>query len=167
MADLIKKRDLQEWLMFCEQVQNTTNIPFQEDEKQQNIRIAKALADYNFFVKTYFPLYADADCGYFHKAAANHIASDPNCFAILEWPREHAKSVHANILIPMWLMAKGELTGMILMGKNGEDAANLFQIYRHSCNTINSMHTTLAIATIWAAGKQETLQPKQAYVLFQ
>jgi hypothetical protein len=125
MAEPIKKRDLQEWLMFCEQVQNTTNIPFQEDEKAQKLRKAKALANYNYFVKTYFPLYADSDCGYFHIAAANKLAADKNCFAVLEWPREHAKSVHANILIPMWLMAKGELTGMILMGKNGDDAANL------------------------------------------
>lgn len=125
MTTVIKKRDMQDWLRFCEQVQNTTNIPFKEDESLQEARKSKALKDYNFFVKTYFPLYADADCGYFHIAAANKIASDKNCFAILEWAREHAKSVHANIIIPMWLMAKKELTGMILMGKNEDDACNL------------------------------------------
>lgn len=124
MAD-IKRRDIQEWLRFCEQVQNTTNIPFRESEKVQQARKSCALKDYNYFVKTYFPLYADSDCGYFHIEAANRIARDKNCFAILEWAREHAKSVHANIIIPMWLLAKGELTGMILMGKNEDDAANL------------------------------------------
>lgn len=125
MAEIIKKRDYQEWLQFCEQVQNTTNIPFRESESRQKERTTKALRDYNFFVKTYFPIYAQSDCAYFHRQAAGRIAADPHCFAILEWPREHAKSVHADILIPMWLLAKKELTGMILMGKNDTDASNL------------------------------------------
>jgi hypothetical protein len=121
----VQRRTLQDWNLFCEQVQNTTNIPFRENEAVQLARKERALKDYNYFVKTYFPLYADADCGYFHIAAAKKLATDKNCFAVLEWPREHAKSVHANILIPMWLLAKGELTGMILMGKNEDDACNL------------------------------------------
>lgn len=124
-TEVIKKRDYQDWLKFCEQVQNTTNIPFNESAELKQARIKRALKDYNYFVKTYFPIYADADCGYFHMNAANRIINDKKCFAVLEWPREHAKSVHANVFIPMWLLAHGELTGMILMGKNDTDASNL------------------------------------------
>lgn len=121
----IQKRDYQDWLRFCEQVQNTTDVPFNEPEAKKKERIKRALKDYNFFVQTYFPIYASSDCAYFHLDAANAIIKDPNCMAVLEWPREHAKSVHANVLIPMWLIAHNELTGMILMGKNGDDACNL------------------------------------------
>lgn len=125
MRASINKRDYQDWLRFCDDVQNSTEVPFKESEKSQNERKQQALKDYGFFVKTYFPIYASADCGYFHLNAAKKIVKDPNIFAVLEWPREHAKSVHANVLIPLWLMAHGELTGMILMGKNEDDACNL------------------------------------------
>lgn len=121
----IQKRDYQDWLRFCEQVQNTTDIPFNESAEKKNARIQRALKDYNYFVQTYFPIYASSPCAYFHTEAANKIKNDPNAFAVLEWPREHAKSVHANVLIPMWLLAHKELTGMILMGKNDDDACNL------------------------------------------
>jgi hypothetical protein len=124
-TEIIKKRDLLDWQRFCEQVRNTTNVPFREADAKKSARKKQALKDYAFFTKTYFPMYAQSDCGYFQIEAANEVAKDPHCFAVWEWPREHAKSVHADIIFPMWLKAKGLLTGMILMGKNETDAANL------------------------------------------
>jgi len=125
MGNVITKRDYQEWIRYCEQVQASTEVAFNEDKQTQEARKKRALRDYNYYVKTYFPIYADSDCGYFHIKAANKIKKDPNCFAILEWAREHAKSVHADLLIPLWLHAHKELDGMILMGKNQNDAENL------------------------------------------
>lgn len=125
MAELITKRDYKDWLEFCKRVQNSTGIRFNEDQKEQSERKKRALKDYNYYVKKYFPIYADYDCAEFHIKAANKILKNPNIVAVLEWPREHAKSVHANILIPMWLLAHGQLTGMVLMGKNAQDASNL------------------------------------------
>lgn len=125
MADVITKRDYKEWLQFCEQVQNSTGVRFNESDKEQQLRKKTALKNYSFFVETYFPLYADAPCAKFHIEAANKILKDKNILAVLEWAREHAKSVHATIIIPMWLIAHNELTGMILMGKNHDDACNL------------------------------------------
>lgn len=130
---VIERRTYDEWKLFCDQVQDSTAVNISETKDDQAGRKKKALAPngYNFFVKTYFPIYADVDCGDFHISAAHRICvkerptEDPNLIAILEWPREHAKSVHADILIPMWMMAKGTLNGMILMGKNEDDAANL------------------------------------------
>lgn len=128
MADAITKRNYKEWLNFCAQVQASTGVNVFESKTDQQKRIKNALKDYNQFVKTYFPIYCDegkTDCAWFHTEAAKQILKDPNIFAVLEWPREHAKSVHANIIIPMWLIANKELTGMILMGKNQDDACNL------------------------------------------
>lgn len=124
-APVITKRDYNEWLEFCRQVQNATAVNLVEAPEQQNARIKRALKDYNFFVKTYFPNYADSDCADFHVDFANACLKDPNFFGVAEWPREHAKSVHVTIIIPMWLIAHGQLSGMILMGKNEDDACNL------------------------------------------
>ena len=121
----IRQRDYKEWLKFCEQVQNSTGVAPNESEKDREDRKRKATRNYNEFVKTYFPIYASSDCGYFHIQAAKELKKDRNAFMVLEWPREHAKSVHANIFYPMYLLALGELDGMILMGKNEDDAKNL------------------------------------------
>jgi len=124
-APNITKKDYQEWLDFCATVQNSTAINLFEAPEEQNWRIKNALRDYNFFVKTYLKTYSDADCADFQISFANACLKDPNFFGIAEWPREHAKSVHLTIAIPMWLIAHKALTGMILMGKNEDDACNL------------------------------------------
>ncbi|MDN3621337.1 hypothetical protein QWY81_17855 [Polaribacter undariae] len=125
MAEAITKRDYKEWEAFCEKVQNSNAVKFNEGKKDQDKRIKRCLKSYNDFVKEYFKQYADHDCADFHIRAANAILKDKDILAVLEWAREHAKSVHACIIIPMWLIAHGELTGMILMGKNNDDACNL------------------------------------------
>lgn len=125
VQNVIVKRDYNEWKEFCRQVQNSTAVSLVEKPEEQAFRIKNAKRDYNFFEKTYFPIYADADCADFHIEFANACLKDPNFFGVAEWPREHAKSVHLTIIIPMWLIAHGELTGMILMGKNQDDACNL------------------------------------------
>lgn len=121
----IVKRSLDDWKLFCEQVQKSTAVALNESKEDIAARKKLVLKDYNAYVKTYFPSYADADCADFHIKAANAILKDPKILAVLEWPREHAKSVHATIFIPMWLLIHAQLTGMILMGKSGDDACNL------------------------------------------
>ncbi len=121
----ITKRDYKGWIDFCDQVRNSTSVTINESKAEQQKRINRALEDYNYFVKTYFPKYADADCAYFHIDFANAVLADKDFFGVAEWPREHAKSVHTTIIIPMWLIAHKQLTGMILVGKNNDDACNL------------------------------------------
>lgn len=121
----IQKRDYKEWLEFCDQVQASSGKPINESKRQQKERIQKALKDYQYFFETYLSILADSKCAKFQIKAANAVAKDKNIIAILEWAREHAKSVHSNIGIPMWLIAKGEITGMVLVGKNETDAINL------------------------------------------
>lgn len=128
---LIERRTYDDWKRFCEQVQSSTAVTLGETPAQRDYRVACALADYRFFVRTYFAVYADADCADFQVALANRLvtqprpADDPTLIAVAEWPREHAKSVHCDILIPLWMMAHSKLNGMILMGKNQDDAINL------------------------------------------
>lgn len=128
---VIERRTLDDWKRFCEQTQDSTAVNISETPAQQTARKDRGKKDYNFFVKTYFPIYADVDCADFQITAANTIVlkkrpvDNPNLVGVAEWPREHAKSVHFDILIPMWMIAQGTLNGMILMGKNEDDACNL------------------------------------------
>jgi len=121
------KRSLEEWNAFCKEVSESTNVKFNESAIELQRRKELALKDYNFFFKTYLKLYCDdgqTDCAYFHIDAANAIKKDPNIFACLEWPREHAKTVHATIGIPLWLFIHNEVSGMILMSRSYDMAAN-------------------------------------------
>ena len=42
--------------------------------------------------------------------------------AVFKWPRGHAKSVHLDVGIPLWLKFKGELHVMVLAGKSEDNA---------------------------------------------
>jgi hypothetical protein len=128
MAEILSpivKRSLEDFRQFCKQLQDSTAVNFQESVLVQDERKKKALKDYQYFVTTYFAIYADAECADFQIKAANNILKGFNKINILEWAREHAKSVHADVIIPMWLLIHGELDGMILMGKDENDACNL------------------------------------------
>lgn len=132
MSKLNLKKAIEHFDQLREVVHATTPIDQLEPEKERKERIRHLLSDYNAFCRYYFPRYvtdehtgAVIDCGRFQVNAAKRILADANIFAILEWAREHAKSVHANIFIPMFLKAHGQLTGMVLVGQNQDAAKRL------------------------------------------
>lgn len=112
------------WLTLCERVNTTTVSISHESFDQKKRRIKRLLDNFPEFCQYYFPHYCSSPLGWFHLKAAKKIQEDPNIMAILEWPREHAKSVFVNVLVPMWLKAKGEVTGMIIASAN-EKKANI------------------------------------------
>ncbi len=114
-----------DWKEWCKIVQAATTVNLREPEEVKEKRINKAKSDYEFFVRTYFPHYATDPTADFQIKAANRVKSDRNYFGVWEWPREHAKSVHADVILPMWLKISGELSGMVIIGKNYDDACNL------------------------------------------
>lgn len=119
------QRAYQDWLELCERIRNQTVIEVKETETQKQNRLAKLTKDFTAFCRYYFPYYMDADFGWFHLKAAKAIEADPNGFTILEWPREHAKSVFANIMMPLYLYARGEVTGMVVASANEDKAIQL------------------------------------------
>ncbi len=113
------------WKGWCQVVQSATTVGLKETPVVKEKRIKRALGDYKYFFEYYLEHYADSECASFHIQWANRIKNDPNIFAVLEAFRESAKSVHADIGIPLWLYANGMLLGMILVGKNNDDACAL------------------------------------------
>ncbi len=98
--------------------------PFETKEEQRE-RIARAKVDFEFFVKTYLPHYAIAEPGPFHIEFANDVANDPLFIEFEEWGRGLAKSVHCDILEPLWLWVRGEEIFACLMSDSKERAEEL------------------------------------------
>lgn len=120
-----EQRQYQEWLDLCDRIRSHTTIPLSESAEETKNRAAGLREDFVKFCKYYFPHYMDSEFGWFHKKAAKEIIADRTCFAVLEWPREHAKSVFADIMLPLFLYAKGELTGMVIASATEDKAADL------------------------------------------
>lgn len=119
------QRAYQEWLDTCERIRNQTTVYVKETPAQKTKRIDELKGDFVKFCKYYFSHFMDSEFGWFHKKAAKAIVDDPNCFAILEWAREHAKSVFADVMMPMFLYARGELSGMVVASANEDKAITL------------------------------------------
>lgn len=113
-----EEKAFQDWLKKCDSIKKAT-VPIQNessDEKQD--RIKRLVKDFESFCNYYFPHYCNSPFGWFHRKAAKDIEKDKTILACLEWPREHAKSVFIDVLLPLYLKVNGEFTGMILGSAN-------------------------------------------------
>jgi predicted phage terminase large subunit-like protein len=119
-----EKRQYEAWLKEKQAIINTNPLHKETDEQKQKA-VAKALTDFNYFCKRYFKHLASSDFGWFHKKAAQEIIDKKDIVAVLEWPREHAKSILADVMLPLFLKANGQLTGMMIASANEKKAATL------------------------------------------
>ena len=131
----MNKQELKEarerWEKHCKWIQQSTMIGFVDTKQTKEDRIRMAKKDYEFFTQTYFSHYCEDKDGRiipngdFHNKWANDVLADPNFKGVAEWPREHAKSVHNTIILPLWLKIHGQLDGVILTSKSEDDAKRL------------------------------------------
>lgn len=122
--------DRREWKAWLEQkkyISSATAPPEYESPAQQRARIEKALKSIEAFAKEYLSAFMDSGFAWFHKKLFKQVENDLNAFAVCEWPREHGKSVIVDVLIPMYLLAKGKLTGMILASSTEPKAKGLLK----------------------------------------
>lgn len=119
-----EKREYNKWLEEKKAVEQLDPIS-DETPEQQHKRVASLLGDFEKFCNYYFERYCTAPFAWFHKKASKEIIKNDDIVAVLEFPREHAKSVFADIMLPLYLKAKGELTGMVIASANEKKAAKL------------------------------------------
>ena len=118
------KNEYAAWLREKESIKR--ELPtFKEDETQRKARIAKLLTSFELFSRYYFGHLMDSEFAWFHKKAAKEITTKKDILAVLEFPREHAKSIFADVLMPLFLKARGELTGMMIASANEKKASTL------------------------------------------
>lgn len=83
--------------------------PFEDsDPVSIQKRKSKALADYKYFAKTYFPHHITRDFGEFHDELIA-IPETPKTITAYAGPRGHGKSVIVADTIPIWKMLRGDI----------------------------------------------------------
>ncbi len=124
-----QKQEWEEWILTCKRLEKTTKPSVNETPLQQKKRIKGLLKPENFeaFIDNYFSSedFNPAPLGWFHKKAIDNVFVQKFRKHIWEWHRESAKSVFADIFVPIYLLATGELTEMILAGESEDKAKNL------------------------------------------
>lgn len=119
------KQKADEYLKKLQIAQKANEVnPFESKEEQRE-RIKKAKEDVVYMVMTYLPHYATAECAQFQKDAAVEISLEMVIYIFLEWFRGAAKSVWANVIIPLWLWMRDEDVFFCLMSDSKERAEDL------------------------------------------
>jgi hypothetical protein len=126
------KKLYEEWLETCKRIRLQTDQQIKhETEKQKRIRVARLLKPENFqeFIEYYFgdPESPFAPLAWFHKLAIEDLFVKEIRNHIWEWHRESAKSVFADIFVPIHMLVSGKLDGMILASENEDKAKNLIK----------------------------------------
>ncbi len=158
-----QKREWEEWLLTCRRLDEITKPTVNVTFVQQKKRIKRLLKPHNFeaFIDYYFKStdFDPAPLGWFHKRAIDNLFIQKYRKHIWEWHRESAKSVFADIFVPIHLLATGDLTGMILAGESEDKAKNLIKDVeaqlRHNQKLINDFGD-FGITGSWLSGFFQT-----------
>lgn len=118
------RREYEAWLREKESIQRSEPADY-ETEEQKRARITGLQSSFEKFCGYYFSHFMDSGFAWFHKKAADAIIKNADILAVLEWPREHAKSIFADVMLPMYLKACGQLSGMMIASANEKKAATL------------------------------------------
>jgi len=106
-------------------IRESGHLVIGETQADKLARIERAKVDYNYFVRTYFPHYAESDCAKFHVTAANKVKKNKLYRGVWEWARGLAKSTHATIFIPIWLWIQNDLNTAVVISVNSKAANTL------------------------------------------
>lgn len=93
-----------------------------ENPEEKEARKNKLLNCYEEFCYWYFPNYCIGKMGKFQINTNRYLDRHWNLIALIQWAREFAKTTHYNCFRPIWLLMRGELTGM-MGGSANEDLA--------------------------------------------
>lgn len=126
-----ERKAWEEWLLTCKRIRNGSVVNKSESESAKAKRIKRLLKPENFeeFVQYYFKLPDTtlAPFSWFHKEAVDNVFIKKKRKHIWRLHREAAKSVFADIFIPIFKLVNGDLTGMILASENADKAKNLIK----------------------------------------
>lgn len=127
MSSLKDKQAYKDWIEFAKNIARATSIDILETIPEQSERKALLLADIEQFAAYYFPHYCTSPFADFHRKFFKVVIENPRIYAVLEVAREHAKSVSMGIILPLFLMCKGDLHNMLLVSFNETNAKELLR----------------------------------------
>jgi hypothetical protein len=125
MIDKKYERLIADYDQHCRRVEKATQLKFGETPAEKAKRIKKLETSYTDWFEWYFPQYATAKCAWYHKLFIKLLLAFPICFVLFQVFRSGAKSVHACMGAPMYLMVKKQLFFMLLVGQTETKAKKL------------------------------------------
>lgn len=111
------ERLLADYERHCQYVAKATIKALGESATEKAARIKGLEGDYIKWFEYYFPHYAKVKCAPYHKKLAKKIIGNKKIWFLGEIFRSGAKSVHGDMGIPLFLMCRGELRFMVLIGE--------------------------------------------------
>jgi hypothetical protein len=127
---------LRSWRSTVNLVKSGKAAEAMETEADRQARVKYLLSDYNAFCQYYFEHYTtdletgkQIKIGKFHYDLADKVEKNKRLRAVLAWSRDHAKSVHADFMLPLFRKAINprELGLMVLVGETETTAKRLMQ----------------------------------------
>ncbi|MCM1031850.1 MAG: hypothetical protein NC410_10485 [Oscillibacter sp.] len=109
----------------CRRISKATFIHINETATAKLKRVRSLEEDYIRWFEYYFPNYAQCKCAWFHKQFADDMIRNTEIYELLEIYRSGAKSVHADMGVPLFLYFTGRLKFMLLIGETERKAQKL------------------------------------------
>ena len=124
------QRLLDNYELHCRRIAQATSIDINETPAAKIARVRSLEGGYVRWFEYYFPDYAQSPCAWFHAQMAQDIIGGSESpateiYEMLEIYRSGAKSVHADMGIPLFLMYTGRLDFMLLIGETEAKAQKL------------------------------------------
>ena len=117
---------LREYDYHCQRIVKSTVVDSTELPQEKAKRITNTERSYVRWFEYYFPHYAKVPCAFYHRKFSNRIIRNKKIRALLEVYRSGAKSVHADMGIPLYLyLVFGEVKFMLLIGETDPKAKRL------------------------------------------
>jgi len=117
---------LADYEAHCRSIIRSTKVEIRETPAERLKRLRRLESDYIQWFSYYLPHYAKAPCSWYHKKVSKLLINQPVVYVIQRIFRGGAKSVHANVGVPLYLyLAKNDLSFMLLIGENETKAKKL------------------------------------------
>jgi hypothetical protein len=124
MPKTTNRQALELWEEFRDNILHSTPVDNSEGPEEQKKRINHLEADFEKWVKYYFPKFAFAEPANFHKRSSQRILANPEWYEARPWSRELAKDTRTMFEI-LFLALTGKKK-FIVLTSNSYDKAGLF-----------------------------------------
>ena len=125
-----QKKAYDQWLELGKRIANGSDVRKEtEEQKRKRIEKLKKPENFHLFIEEYFQTDDTkfAPLSWFHKLAIENVFVKRERKHLWEWHREAAKSVFGCIFVPLFMLIRGELNGMILASETEDKAKNLIK----------------------------------------
>jgi hypothetical protein len=116
---------LKQYEEHCQKIEQSTTININEKPADKLKRIKQLELNYVTWFEYYFPMYAKVTCADYHVEMADLIINNSIIDILLEIYRSGAKSVHADMGIPLYLYFTKQLRFMLLIGQTVDKGKKL------------------------------------------